>query len=607
MDAFREWRVYLEGSKHPVQVLTDHKNLVYFTTTKELNRRQVRWAETLATFNFRISYIKGTENARADALSRKPEYLQNKTHESHAVLKQDGDSLVFNRKELATISTLVDEDWTTRIRQQYDRDTVAKEQLEQPKGDFTKSPQGLLLFQKRVYIPTKLREELVKEWHELPAHGHQGVRKTLERISRNYYFPGIRKVVKDIVTGCDTCIRNKSSRHTPYGQLTSPYTPTQPWKSISMDFVVKLPLSTEDWTKQQYDSILVVVDRLTKYAYMVPYRESSTAEDLAQVILRTIITHHGTPEEIISDRDKLFTSKFWTTLTALLGIKRKLSTAFHPQTDGQTERTNQTMEAYLRCYVNYKQDDWVNLLPLAQFAYNSAESETTGVTPFFANHGYNPSIYKAPLIDSAHAHGAILKVEELKTLHEELATDIKFIAQRSAMYYNRKHSIGPTLKEGDRVYLLRKNIKTKRPSDKLDHRKLGPFRIDKKVGTVSYRLLLPRTMNIYPVFHISLLEPAPKGAPPAPITEIQPVNPNAEYEVEKILDCQQVRNTVKYLIHWKGYPQSENTWEPRGNLSCHQLLESFHRRNPGYPKEDRRSPREGRKKGRPGGRPTRQN
>jgi hypothetical protein len=145
-------------------------------------------------------------------------------------------------------------------------------------------------------------------------------------------------------------------------------------------------------------------------------------------------------------------------------------------------------------------------------------------------------VYKALLIDLIHAHGAILKVKELKTLHKELATDIKFIAQCSAMYYNQKYSIGPTLKEGDRVYLLRKNIKTKRLSNKLDHKKLGPFKIDKKVGTVSYKLLLPRTINIHPVFHISLLEPAPEGAPPAPITKIQLVNLNAEYKVKKILD-----------------------------------------------------------------------
>ncbi len=601
MDALREWRVYLEGSKYPVQIYTDHKNLIYFTTTKELNRRQVRWAETLAAYNFRISYVKGSENGRADALSRKPEYVSNKTHPSHAILRLEGDTLVANTQQIAATMIVQEDEWTEKIKAGYASDAVARKQLEDPVGDFS-NHNGLLLFQKRVYVPTGIRKELVQHEHGLPAHGHQGNRKTLQRISQVYYFPGIRNVVKEVVKNCDTCIRSKAARHAPYGQLQSPNTPSQPWKSIAMDFVVKLPPSKDKWTGQEYDSILVINDRLTKYAYMIPYKEASTAEDLANVFLRTIVANHGTPDEIISDRDKLFTSKFWTTLMAALGTKRKLSTAFHPQTDGQTERTNQTMEAYLRCYVNYKQNNWVDLLPLAQFAFNSAESEGTGVTPFFANYGFTPKAYKTPLPDSADAQEAKVKAEELLNLHQELATDIKFIAQRAAIYYNQKHSVGPELKEGGRVYLLRKNVQTKRPSDKLDHKKLGPFEIDKKLGPVTYRLKLPKTMEIHPVFHVSLLEPAPPGAPPAPKTEVQRLDPLKEYEVESILDCQYIRGKVKYLVKWEGYPHSENSWEPKDNLkNCPAKLEQFHRQNPGLPRkkgQDRNRPGPGPGKGR---------
>jgi hypothetical protein len=600
VDAFREWRVYLEGSKYQVQVLTDHKNLVYFTTTKELNRRQVRWSETLATYNFRISYVKGSENARADALSRKPEYLSNKTHESHAILKQEGDSLVFNKQQLAATSRLEQDAFTQGIHQGYAKDQVALRALKGEETGFTKDSSGTILFHGKVYIPSTIRTTFVKEQHELPAHGHQGVAKTMERLSRTYYFPGMRKLVTRIVTGCDTCIRNKASRHAPYGQLKSPTTPSQPWKSIAWDFVVKLPLSREPVTGKEYDSIFVITDRLTKYAYMLPFNETCTAEDVAYTFLRTIVANHGTPDEIISDRDKLFTSKFWTTLIALLGTQHKLSTAFHPQTDGQTERLNQTMESYLRCYVNYQQNNWVGLLPLAQFAYNSADTETTKVSPMYANYGYNPEAYKTPLQPGADAHEARVKVDNLKSLHSQLAEDIRFFAQRSASYYNSKRSMEPTLQKGGKVYLLRKNIRTKRPSDKLDHKKLGPFVIDEVIGPVNYRLKLPKTMNIHPVFHISLLEPAPNGAPPAPITEIQPVNTNAEYDVEIILDCQYIHGRVRYLIKWLGYPYSENTWEPRTNLKCPEKLEAFHRQNPGLPKKDRK----GRSRGRPAGRLT---
>jgi hypothetical protein len=308
---------------------------------------------------------------------------------------------------------------------------------------------------------------------------------------------------------------------------------------------------------------------------------------MAQVFLRTIFANHGTPDEVISDRDKLFTSRFWKTFVALLGMKQKMSTAFHPQTDAQTERINQIMETYLRCYVNYKQDNWVQLLPLAQFAYNSADQETIGVSPFYANYGYNPTAYNAPLPDTGSANEAMLQGGELKELHKELMSDIKFIAQKSAIYYDKKRSVGPTLKEGDRVYLLRKNIQTKRPSDKLDHKKLGPFRIEEVKGPVNFKLALPKTMKIHPVFHISLLEPAPTGAPPAPITEIQPVNPEAEYEVRAILDCQYKHGKIRYLISWRGYPQSEDSWEPRSNLRCEEMLEDFHQKNPGCPRTRR--------------------
>jgi hypothetical protein len=242
------------------------------------------------------------------------------------------------------------------------------------------------------------------------------------------------------------------------------------------------------------------------------------------------------------------------------------------------------MEAYLRCYVNYKQTNWVDLLPLAQFAYNSAVTETTKVSPFYANYGYDPVAYQTPLPTNTLSQDAMIQVDNIKSLHKELASDIAFLAYRSASYYNAKRSIEPTLKKGDRVYLLQKNVKTQRPSDKLDHKKLGPFEINEVKGRVNYKLKLPKTMEIYPVFHVSLLELAPLGAPPAPITEVQPVNPNAIYDVEEILDCQYIRGKVKYLIKWLDYPQSENTWEPKSALDCPEKLEAFHYQNPGLPK-----------------------
>jgi hypothetical protein len=166
---------------------------------------------------------------------------------------------------------------------------------------------------------------------------------------------------------------------------------------------------------------------------------------------------------------------------AQLRTNHKLSTAFHPQTDGQTERLNQTLEQYLRSYVNQQQDNWVELLPLAQFAYNSAKSEATHTSPFFANYGYEPEAYRQPCRDKEMAEQATLVVEKLRGLHEQLATDIEFNNFRSATYANRKRSMGPPLKEGDKVYLLLKQIKTKRPGTKLDFKKLDLSRSWRKL------------------------------------------------------------------------------------------------------------------------------
>jgi hypothetical protein len=160
----------------------------------------------------------------------------------------------------------------------------------------------------------------------------------------------------------------------------------------------------------------------------------------------------------------------------------------------------------------------------------------------------------------------------LKVLHEELAIDLVFFMKKIISYYNKHYNIGPILKKRDKIYLIQRNIQTKQPSTKLDHKKLGLFKIKKVIGLVNYKLVLPKTMNIHPVFHISLLELVLPGVLPAPVTEIEPVNPNAKYKIEKILDYKRVRNYIKYLVKWTDYPHSENTWETRATL---KNLEEF--------------------------------
>jgi transposase InsO family protein len=584
VEAFVKWRVYLEGSKYPVQVITDHKNLIYFTTTKILNRRQVRWSETLSSYNFTIQYRKGSENGRADALSRRADYAGRTIERPRQILKMREDGISYNRELLATISVVEDTELEARLKASYSTDENAKRILHKAEGDFSIDLQGLIRFKGLVYIPSQLRATLVRELHSAPAHGHQGVGKTFERIARDYYFPGMRKQVETEVLGCDICCRAKSNRHAPYGLLQSPPTPNRAWESIAFDFVVKLPPSKEPMTNVVYDSVWVTTDRTTKYAHFEPYKEASTATEFAYAFQKTIVSNHGLPKEIISDRDKLFTSKFWTTLMAQLGTNHKLSTAYHPQTDGQTERLNQTMEQYLRCFVNEQQDNWVERLPMAQFAFNSAMSETTKTSPFFANHGYVPDVVYAPRKDTARSAEATLRAEQIKGFQEQLALDIQFYNQRSAAYANKKRSQEPSLKRGDRVYLLRRHIQTKRPSTKLDFKKLGPFKVTEKIGNVNYRLQLPSSSRLHPVFHISLLEPCKGATPVVTDAELQPENDEQEYEAEEILDSRVNNGVLEYLVKWKDYTSAENTWEPRKHLAnSPRLLEEFHQRYPQRP------------------------
>ena len=201
------------------------------------------------------------------------------------------------------------------------------------------------------YIPEIIRSEVISRHHDDPLARHFGIDKTKELVGRKYYWPSLRKDVENYVRGYDVCLASKAVRHKPYGDLQSLPVPTHRWKDLSMDFVTGLPLSA-DWKGDSYDSILVIVDRLTKMVHYEPVKVTINAPGLAEVIIDVVVRHHGLSDSIISDRGAIFTSKFWSSLCYFLGIKRRLSIAFHPQTDGQTERQNSTMEAYLRAFVN---------------------------------------------------------------------------------------------------------------------------------------------------------------------------------------------------------------------------------------------------------------
>ena len=332
---------------------------------------------------------------------------------------------------------------------------------------------GHVLYKKRYYIPNsnELKLTVTRRCYDAKVVGHFGRDKTMERMTRTYYWPDMNQWVRNYVRTCDACQCNKTARHKKYGPLKPLEIPFRPWEHISMDFITELP------SVSGYDQIWVVVDRFLKMAHVVPLR-SRTAPTLAKAFVREIWRLHGLPLGVVSDRDTVFTSKLWTEVMRLLAVSQDMSTAYHPETDGQTERVNQVLEQYLRTFCAWDQKDWLELLPYAEFCYNNRVHSATKVTPFYANLGYNPiDNYPAEVVES-NVPTAEEYVENLAKLRKDMRETLILARERMAKYYNRNVSEKePTFKVGDKVMVNAKDIKTKRKSKKLDHKMRGPFKV----------------------------------------------------------------------------------------------------------------------------------
>jgi len=253
-------------------------------------------------------------------------------------------------------------------------------------------------------------------------------------------------MTKQYVKNCDIDQRTKVVRHAPYGLMKPNEAPGRPWKSISMDFITDLPKSEGD------DAILIVIDRLTKMAHFQPCTKEIDARQFSELLMREILRLHGLPKDSIADRGSIFTSDLWKETTKQLGIERRLSTAFHPQTDGQTERTNSTLEQYLRAYVNYQEANWKELLPMAEFACNNEYQESIKRTPFFANYRVNPEYQTIGHL----MQGNITPPEDMSQLHDTLQAEMTEAQLRHKGYYDAGRKPDPNLESGDIVWLLPK-------------------------------------------------------------------------------------------------------------------------------------------------------
>ena len=419
---------------------------------------------------------------------------------------------------------------------------------------------GLLRHSQRLYIPPNdgARSYVLRRLHDDPLAGHFGYSKTLELIRRRYWWPHMARDIKQYDSTCTTCQMIRPARHKPYGELTSLPDAEGPWLHLTMDFITGLPPNARKG--RAYDSILVIVDWYSKWSKYIPVSVHITADELAEILVRKVVLRMsaGYPKSIVSDRGSVFTAKFWSALCYHLKIRRNLSTAFHPQTDGQTERQNQTLEQYLRSYINYQQDDWISWLPMAEFAYNNMEHAFTGVSPFFAMTGRHLRIeedlapkLKKGIADIPAARERATQIQEMRNVLQDRWKE----AVKTQAHYHDGKTTPRTYRVGDKVWLSGKHIRTTRPSKKLDHKFHGPFVVDARVGTQAYRLKLPQDWKIHPVFQVSLLE-AYRSDRRSKDDEHPPpelVDDEEEWELEAILDSKSGFDGIQYYVKWKGY------------------------------------------------------
>jgi transposase InsO family protein len=406
--------------------------------------------------------------------------------------------------------------------------------------------------------------------HNHPASGHGGYAKTIARIIDRYYWPRLVEDTKHFVQTCDSCQRNKPIPKHP-GLLKRMDIPTIPWTVISWDFITGLPEIDNE------NAIMVFQDLTSKVCRIVSTSDNITAQELAKLATREVFSKFGVPKGIISDRGSFFTSHFWKAFTDSLGIKRNLTTAYRPQGDGHTERLNQDVEKFLRAYIDYDQKNWKELLPMAEFAINSVIHTSLHMSPFEALYGFQPE-WKTEEYETCNSPDAQKVIQDANIRFKLIETLLLHAQGEMIRYANKKQPQQREFDPGQLVLLDAEKITTNRPSKKLDHKAHGPFKIKKKLGNNVYELELPGQWKIYNKFNADRLVPYfedPGRTPSNPPPELNEEN-KPYYEVEEILDAKNVNDKLFFLVRWKGYSKSEDTWEPEENMeTCKDLVDDF--------------------------------
>lgn len=542
--AMAKFRHYLLG--HQFILRTDQKSLRSLLDQSLQTPEQQAWLHKFMGSDFKIEYKPGRDNQAADALSR----VMN---------------LAWSEPQVLFVQQLKEEMTLDNELQQLMQDCQAEDYA----GRYT-TKDGLLFYDGRLVIPmqSKLIQQILHEFHSSPVGGHAGIARTVARITPQFFWRTLRSDVKTFVANCVICQQAKTVNTAPAGLLQPLPIPQQAWDDVSMDFITGLPISFG------FTVILVVVDRLTKYAHFMGLKTDYTSKSVAELFMANVVKLHGMPKSIVSDRDRVFTSKFWQHLFQLQGTTLAMSSAYHPQSDGQTEAVNKCVEMFLRCFTADNPKSWYKALNWAEYWYNSSFHTSIGMTPFKALYGRDPPMvvqYKPSSNEPPELQTQLL-------LRDKILADLKNNLQRAQQNMkattDRKRT-DVKYELGDLVLVklqpYRQNSAALRKHQKLGMRYFGPFPIIAKVGQVAYKLQLPNTAKIHHTFHVSQLKKFKGHATdpylPLPLTTMEegPI-----IQPEKILQTRTVlrgtQQVPQVLVKWEGLPSMEASWEDRAAM-----------------------------------------
>ena len=498
------WKIYVEEA-FEFTIYTNYKNLLQFIIIKQLNWRQIRWSKFLEQYKFKIQYTPRKKNGRANALSRRINYMNSKEIFNHNILKVNNDETLFANCHEVNMTLKI-------MRDNQEQFPIVHEKLQISKDKI---------------------DEYIKEHHDESLQNHFDVIKTMQLLRRNCQFPNMRQRIETYIKKCLNCQKNKHATHAKYDEIQYMESSKSPWDEVSMNFITKLSKSRNSTNEETYDAILVMINRLIKYCHIISFKETYNVEQLRYIVLNRLIRYHEISKGLINNKDKLFTFNYWKTLLSMLKIKLKMSTIFHSQTNEQTKKTNQSLKQYLRHYINNTQSNWVKLLSMTQLALNVKISNITKVTLFLTNFEKESNLFERSknliLIETT-----IQKKNTIKIIQDNIFK----IQASSTTYQNKKRKTTPLLKKRNKIYLLTKNLKiNKRRNKKLDHVKVESFLIKVVKNQVNYELNFLIDAKIFFVFHIFVLKSTHSNTS-IQITFRYQSQKDQKYEVERILQQQ---------------------------------------------------------------------